>query len=104
MRVACCLLLRTLDPGEKEALIQFGTPRKIRSAYSNYWQSSVHGPRATVAQKDTTKLFVTSCPTNGLSFERFIHGVHKRQGDHIKPDMAITIEAMLALMEVFETE
>ena len=104
MGIACCMLLRTLDPGENEALIQFGTARKIRSAYSNYWQSSVHGPQATVAMRDTTKLFITSCPTNGLWYERFQHGVHKRQGDLIKPDMAISIEAMLALMDVFEME
>ena len=95
MGVACCLLLRALNPGENEASIEIGTASKSRGAYSNYWQSSVHGPRAMVAQRDTAKLFFSSCPRNGLLFARFPHGVHKRQVDLVKSDVLICYKSCL---------
>jgi hypothetical protein len=102
MSMACCILMRSLDPGKNEKFVQYGTSRKMRSAYSNFWQSSVEGGKHAVVQRDTTKLFETSCPTHGDWFERFMLGMHKRQGDQSHPDLAISIEAMLALMIRFE--
>jgi hypothetical protein len=41
-------------------------------------------------------------PTNGEWFERFMLGYHKRVGDVSRPDLAISIEVMVALMVRFE--
>jgi hypothetical protein len=41
-------------------------------------------------------------PLTGTGFESFMLGLHKRQGDQSYPDLAISIEVMLALMEKFE--
>jgi hypothetical protein len=102
MAMAVCILMRSLDPGINEEYVQYGTARKMRSAYSNFWQASVEGGKHAVVQRNTTKMFMTSCPTNGFWFERFMLGMHKRQGDQSYPDLAISIDVMLALMERFE--
>lgn len=104
MGVAVSLLLRSLDQGVTEDTVQWGTVRKLRGAFSNVWQASIEGPKSTVIQLDTTKLYVTTCPTNSMWFERFTKGIHKRQGDNIQPDMGISLEQMIALMDMFELE
>jgi hypothetical protein len=102
MGIACCILMRSLDPGKNQKFVQYGTSRKMRSAFSNFWHASVEGGKHGVVQRDTTKLFETSCPTHGNWFERFMLRMHKHQGDQSYPDLAISIEAMLALMEKLE--
>ena len=42
MKLACCLLDRSLDPGNNEERIQFSTMRRMRSAYSNAYAASYH--------------------------------------------------------------
>ena len=49
--------------------------------------------------RDIKKIYVTSCPTFGLWFERFILEIHKRIGDEVHQDQAITLEAMYKLIE-----
>lgn len=39
-RPAMGILRRSLDPGRNAATIQFATLRKLRSAHTNFWQSS----------------------------------------------------------------
>jgi hypothetical protein len=102
MSVAVLILMRSLDPGINETYVQFNTARKMRSAYANFWQASIEGENDAVVQRNTTKLFSTNCPTHGPWFERFMLGMHKRQGDQSYPDQAISIEVMLALMKRFE--
>jgi len=48
--------------------------------------------------RGTTKLITSTCPTNGEWFERLMLGYHKRAGDVSGPDLAISIEVMVALM------
>jgi len=50
----------------------------------------------------TKKLITSACPTNGEWFERFMLGYHRRVGDVNRPDLAISIEVMVALMARFE--
>ena len=49
--------------------------------------------------RDIKKTYVTSCPTYGLWFERFILGMHKRMGDEVHQDQAITLAVMHKLIE-----
>jgi hypothetical protein len=77
MKVACVLLARSLDPRKNERYIQFSTARKIRSAFSNAHHASSMLMEATVIAYETSKTYVTRCPTYGCWFERFILGCHK---------------------------
>jgi hypothetical protein len=98
MSIAVVTLQRSLDAGKNSENIQFSTARRLRSVYSNLWGTSVHSMTKGVMAKDTTKTYVTKCPTYCLWFERFIKGMHSRMGDDSRPDAAISSELMLSLM------
>ena len=74
----------------------------MRSAVQNQWWASIEGQTALVMMRGTTKLTASTCPTNGKWLERFMFGFHKRVGDESCPDLAISIEVMVALMERFD--
>jgi hypothetical protein len=103
MPVASTMMLRLLDTGKNEPCIQYNTVRPIRSAVSNHCRALLDGQTASVMMWSTTKLITTStCLTNGKWFERFMLGYHKRVGDVSRPDLAILIKVMVALMVRFE--
>jgi hypothetical protein len=99
MSVAVGMLYRSLDAGMYRDTLQFASTRKLRSAFSNLWGSSIHTMTRGVMAKDTIKTFVTKCPTYSLWFERFVKGMHSRMGDDRRPDAAISTEVMHALMK-----
>jgi hypothetical protein len=88
MAPAIVILQLSLNPGKYDRNVQFGTIRKFRSAFSNVFQALVQGQQAAVMAKETRKLFLTKCPTNGVWFEKFMKGCHKRMGEIVKPDRA----------------
>ena len=45
---------------------------------------------------------ISNCPTHCDWFERCTKGMHERMGDLVKPDLAISIEQMHALMDRYE--
>ena len=104
MRVAAVSTERSLDKGVNERTIQHGTVRKFRSAFSNMWHASVEGGLDAIAVRDTSKLIQTSCPTFGDWYERFGVGLHKRMGDSVRQDRAISVLQMRALMNEFEKD
>jgi hypothetical protein len=95
MGLAVCILLRTLDPGKTEALIQFSTARYLRSVYSNvYHASACQQTGLTVMAQNTSKIWVTNCPSYGYWFERFMRGVHKRMGEEVRSDHALSVKVL----------
>jgi hypothetical protein len=104
MCAAMVLLQQSLKPGKYAANLQFGTVRKFRSAFSNVFHASVEGQQATVMAKDTRKMMVTKCPTYGEFFERFMKGMHKRMGEDVRPDRAISIQVMKELIGQLDEE
>jgi len=104
MLVACAMLMRTLDPGRNEETVQYGTASKMRGAYSNWWHASVRGTGRTVGQQGTSKMMITDCPMNTDWFGRFMKGMHRRIGDKPLPDLAVSIEVMVCLMDRLEKE
>ena len=98
MGVAMGLLERSLDKGKNSDTIQFSTTRKIRSAYSNCWNSSREILNQSVMAKDTVKIYGTNCPTYTMWFERFMKGLHHRMGDNRKPNTAIGSRLMKAII------
>ena len=81
MGLAVGMLIRSLDKGRYQSTLQFESVRKMRSAFSNMWHASKFTLTTNVMAKDTRKIYVTSCPSYSLWFERFIVGMHKRMGD-----------------------
>jgi hypothetical protein len=102
MGIAIVLLQRSLDKGKHNKTIQLETLRKFRAAASNIFHASVEGQGAMTMAKDTKKLMVTTCPMYGDYFKRFMRGVHKRMGDIIKPDRALSIPIMLELLQLMD--
>jgi hypothetical protein len=54
--------------------------------------------------RDMLKSCVTNNPVKSQWHERFLLGMHKRMGDKVKQDEAISIDQMVALMGVFERD
>jgi hypothetical protein len=104
MALAAIFLQRTLDSGINEATLQFDSARKLRSAYSNAWHASVEGKDEMVMVQGGKRLVHSTCPTNARWYERFQIGAHKRMGNVSKPDMAVSIKVMLALMKRFDDD
>ena len=85
MGIVVCMLRRSLEKGRYKDTLQYETMRKLRSVYSNIWHASREMLTTNVMARDLKKTFVTSCPTYGLLFERFMVGMHKRMGDEVPP-------------------
>ena len=66
------------------------------SHLSEGWQDGYHGKGFEEGICDN--------PTYGLWFDYFMHGVHKQMGKVVKPDLAMLIELLLALMEDLESD
>lgn len=104
MAAAIVILQLSLNPGKHDKNVQFGTIRKFRSAYSNVYHASLLGLNSMVMAKDTKKMMVTDCPTYGLWFEKFMKGCHKRMGDIVRPDRALSSNILLEILKLLEAE
>ncbi len=104
MAAAIVMVQRSLAKGRYGATVQFETVRKFRAAVSNIYHSSIEGQGAMVMAKDTRKLQVTKCPTYTAFFERFCHGMHKRMGDIVRPERALSHDILRAIMEELERD
>jgi hypothetical protein len=95
MGLVVCILLRTPDPGKTEALIQFSTARYLRSVYSNIYHAlACQQTGLTVMAQNTSKIWVTNCPSYGYWFERFMRGVHKQIGEEVCSDHALSVKVL----------
>lgn len=105
MKEAAIMLMRSLDAGKYKDTVQFQTMRKIRGVFANAHHASADGYASTaVMAKDTRKLMVTECVTYGTFFENFVRGCHKRMGDIVKPDRAISLDVLHHVMSLVEAD
>jgi hypothetical protein len=104
MDAAIVMLQSSLRPGRNDKFVQFGTVQKFRSSFANIYHASVQGLQSTVMAKDTRKMTVTKCPTYGEFFERFVRGLHKRMGEIVKPDRALSLEVLKLIFCVLEED
>jgi len=102
MSLATVMMHRSLDPGKNDTFVQFNTVRSMRAAISNYWKALAPKDEVTVLMRGQTKLTSSSSPTNSSWFESFMLGYHKRVGDICRPDRAVSIDLMVAIMNRFE--
>jgi hypothetical protein len=104
MGIACMTLVRSLDPGKNAAHVQFSTIRKLRTHFANYYHTLYGGVGMNLAGDDGASRFVTNSPTNSFWYRRFQLGCHKRMGDVWIPDRPLTIDELLASLEILEEE
>jgi len=104
MKLAVVLLRRSLDPGRNEEHIQFVTARKFRSAFSNAWHASKNVSERSAMAFEASKSYSTTCPTYGYWFERFMLGCHKRMGDKVVQDVALSKEIFLMMISHLEED
>lgn len=96
---AMVMLKRSLDRGRNARTVQFGTVRKLRSAFSNFWQASKGNEFTTVFSLENGKSwFVNTCPSNSFWFNRFIKGMHERSGDQPNINEALSCKLMSEIM------
>ena len=105
MKEAAIMLMRSLDAGKYKDTVQFQTMRKIRGVFANAHHASADGyASSSVMAKDTRKMMVTDCVTYGTFFENFVRGCHKRMGDIVKPDRAISLDVLHHIMSLVESD
>ncbi len=102
MAIATATLDRSLDKGRNARHVQFNTARRIRSAYSNCWNASLHTLDLGVMQEGQSKLMLTDCPVYHHWYTRMMKGMHERMGDLIVQDQAISRELMIEIMKDLE--
>jgi hypothetical protein len=81
MGAAMVMLQQSLQTGRNALNVQFGTIRKLRSAFSNAYLSSAEGQLAIVMVKVEHNKMSYSWR---VLFERFLMGMHKQTGDIAK--------------------
>ena len=104
MAAAIVMLELSLRPGINSKNVQYDTIRKFRSAYSNAYHASVGGLEGSTLTNGRSKMTVTNCPTYGDWFSRFTTGCHKRMGDVVCTDRALSIPIMLEIFRQLEDE
>ncbi|KAL7567918.1 hypothetical protein ACA910_019631 [Epithemia clementina (nom. ined.)] len=97
--------MKSRRPGRNADQIQYETARKIRSTISNFIHTTLGGVGlATTGSGDRSSMFFLGSPTNSLWFKRFMMGCHRRMGDVWIPDRAVTVEIVLALLDLLDEE
>ena len=104
MTESVIILERSTDKGRHAETIQFQTMRKTRTMFANIYQASAKGQSDMVLAKDKNKLSLSRCVTHGEFFERFIRGAHKRMGDIVKPNRALSLPVLHKILEAIEGE
>ena len=99
--LALCMLQRSLDLGKNAPTVQYNTARKMRSALNNAWESS------SLAENEVTfclqgKYSHRTSSARGRSYWycRFDDGLHRRLGDQVVQDEAISGRVMREVIKV----
>eukprot|EP00536_Pseudo-nitzschia_multiseries_P013694 jgi/Psemu1/36047/gm1.36047_g len=103
MKVACAMLLRSLDPGRNAPFVQFETVRKCHSAFTNYVHTCPEGVGAHLTLQGIGRDFVSTLVANSLWINCFTTGCHRHMGDVVwLPDAPVTLEIMDTTLDYME--
>ena len=84
--------------------IQFDTMRKLRSTFSCSWDSSPLGIKEGSAfSNGTSKVRITSCPSQSQWFTNFLLGAQDRMGYDTKNQLSLSIKCIVTLLEMIST-
>lgn len=104
-RAALVILERSKRAGRHEVTMKFSAARKARSVFSNNWMRSPKcAESASYWRSDTKRMVAGNLPTDTEWFTRFIAGTRNRMGVRIRQDLAISIEVMLRIQNLFEID
>jgi hypothetical protein len=104
MGIACAILDRSLRPGRNDVFVQYDTVRKTRSVMTNAAQASTGGLGDVIGSYEKSRVWISSVPTHSFWFSRFMTGFHKRVGDLKKQDKAMTIDVILEVGKLLQSE
>jgi hypothetical protein len=99
--VALQMLAHSRAAGRYGPYTQFETIRKLRGAFSNVYHASASGAAEVIAFGGDDRHYsaLTQCPTQLRWFSRFSLGCKKRMGQDVRPDLAMLIGVLHALIE-----
>ena len=102
--VALQMVLASLEKGSYASYKQWDTIRKLRSAFSNQVRASALSNSTTLSLADGKgKYFrLAPDPCGSLWFHRFMEGCQRRMGQDWRPNKAISVEIMGALLSAVE--
>jgi len=90
--VALTVLAKSLEPGHYKDKSQLEMMRKFRATFSNLYHISPEGANLRVALAlNTSKTYLSSCPTHSLWFKCFSKGCLLWMGQVVKQHLAISI-------------
>jgi hypothetical protein len=104
MRVACAILMRSMDKGRNAPTIQYETMRKLRSHVANFVHTCPGGIGARFMGEEGAAGAVSNSPTNTEWFRRFMKGCHRRMGDVWMPDRPLTIRELHCCLKLLKED
>ena len=104
VHVACAMVLRSLDVGRNSTHIQYDTVRKLRSFFSNLSHSSLNGTGYNFVSNEGTSARVSHSVTNGIWFQRFMEGMHRRMGDVWLPNRALSQYELTSCFQILDSK
>jgi hypothetical protein len=102
MRVACAILIRSLDRGRNADTIQYETMRKLRSHIANFVHTCPGGIGPRFMGEEGAAGAVLNSPTNAEWFHRFMKGCHRSMGGVWMLDRPVTIQELLKCFALLE--
>ena len=105
LETAMLMLWKSLDKGQRgRNYCQFDTIRKVRSLRENIHSGSVNGLLSNVSFTDQRgRVFhMDKSPLHTKWFQLFSKGCESRMGNATSQDAALSVEAMLAMLEILE--
>ena len=102
--LAICMLQRSLDVGKNVATVQYNTARKLRSALNNAWETSSEAENElTFCIQGKHGMRTSRAVGRSYWYCRFDDGLHRRLGDQVVQDEAISSKVMVEMMKILET-
>ena len=104
MKAAVAILDRSLDKGTYGPHVQWATFRKLMGCITNTSQASVGGLGNSVGAYERNKMWISTSVSHQFLFSRFMVGIHKQVREVRKQDEAFTIDVILELKLLLESE
>ena len=106
-QVAIEIVRASQEKGKNSAeYVQFDTVRKIRSCYTNAFESSPVAALESITFKgDYGKSYhFSKSPLNSLLFRKFMNGLEKRMGRLVYQDLALSVDLLMEILAMYEVE
>jgi hypothetical protein len=103
--MAIGMLIKSREPGQYANYQQFESIRKLRASFSNVFLTSMSGTTSLCSMGGTKPSSSSPiAPHTRIGSRNFPKGCLSHMGQVVKQDMAVSLELMLALVEMLEKE